>query len=255
MFNFSGKTVLITGASGGIGAAAARAFYQLGAQVILHGTNINKLEQLQNELSQNALSQNDSEGRSFCVAANLANRQEVSTLIKTATEIAAPIDILINNAGITRDNLLMRMKDDDWDQVFEVNLRASMVLCRDVLRSMMKAKWGRIISISSIVGATGNAGQTNYAAAKAGILGFTKALALETARKGITVNAICPGYIETDMTSAIKPEVLDAIVQQIPTGRMGRPEEIAALVGFLASEKAAFITGATLDANGGQYMA
>ncbi|MGH1399439.1 MAG: acetoacetyl-CoA reductase [Alphaproteobacteria bacterium] len=165
-----------------------------------------------------------------------------------------PVDVLVNNAGITRDGVLHKMEEEAWHAVIETNLTSCFSMCRAAVGGMRERGFGRIVNISSINGEKGQFGQTNYAAAKAGILGFTKALALETARKGITVNAICPGYIETDMTSAIKPEVLDAIIGQIPTGRMGRPEEIAALVGFLASEKAAFITGATLDANGGQYM-
>ena len=165
------------------------------------------------------------------------------------------VSVLVNNAGITRDGVLHKMEEDAWHAVIETNLTSCFSMCRAVVGGMRERGFGRIINISSINGEKGQFGQTNYAAAKAGILGFTKALALETATKGITVNAICPGYIETDMTSAIKQEVLDSIIQQIPTGRMGRPEEIAALVTFLASEKAAFITGATLDANGGQYMA
>ena len=165
------------------------------------------------------------------------------------------VSILVNNAGITRDGVLHKMPEENWHSVIETNLTSCFNMCRAVLAGMRERGFGRIINISSINGEKGQFGQTNYAAAKAGILGFSKALALETATKGITVNSICPGYIETDMTADIKPEILESIIKQIPAGRMGRPEEIAALVVFLASEKSAFITGATLDANGGQYMA
>ena len=175
--------------------------------------------------------------------------------VKHIEEELGDVSILVNNAGITRDGVLHKMEEDAWHAVIETNLTSCFSMCRAVVGGMRERGFGRIINISSINGEKGQFGQTNYAAAKAGILGFTKALALETATKGITANAICPGYIETDMTADIKPEILESIIKQIPAGRMGQPQEIAALVTFLASEKAAFITGATLDANGGQYMA
>ena len=175
--------------------------------------------------------------------------------VKHIEEELGDVSILVNNAGITRDGVLHKMEEDAWHAVIETNLTSCFSMCRAVVGGMRERGFGRIINISSINGEKGQFGQTNYAAAKAGILGFTKALALETATKGITANAICPGYLETDMTADIKPEILESIIKQIPAGRMGQPQEIAALVTFLASEKAAFITGATLDANGGQYMA
>ena len=196
MFDLTGKSALITGASGGIGSAIAKAFHGQGAQVILHGTRAEKLESLKAELGEGA----------HVLTANLSDREAVSSMFATATEMAGSVDILVNNAGITRDNLFMRMKDEEWDDVLEVNMTASMLLCRSAMQSMMKARWGRIISISSIVGITGNPGQTNYAASKAGMIGFSKSLAAEVASRGITVNVIAPGFIQTPMTDALTDE-------------------------------------------------
>ena len=237
------KVALVTGGTRGIGLAISQSLIADGYKVAAAYRSNEEAAQKFRDLGGYAI-QLDVSDFSAC-------QEAVATI---EAELGA-VDVLVNNAGITRDGVLHKMEEEAWHSVVETNLTSCFSMCRAVVGGMRERGFGRIINISSINGEKGQFGQTNYAAAKAGILGFTKALALETARKGITVNAICPGYIETDMTSAIKPEVLDGIVQQIPTGRMGRPEEIAALVGFLASEKAAFITGATLDANGGQYMA
>lgn len=245
MFRLDGKTALITGATGGIGAAIARSLHQQGAFVILHGTREQKLAELAAELAENCA----------IAAARLDDSDEAAGLIdKAAAAANAPIDILVNNAGITRDNLLLRMKDEEWDQVMAVNLRSVMQLSRAALRAMMKARWGRIISISSIVGATGNPGQANYAAAKAGMAGFSKALAAEVASRGLTVNLVAPGFIETAMTDALADSQKENLLGQVPAGRLGSAEEVAAAVAFLASEEAGYITGATLHVNGGMAM-
>ena len=245
MFDLKGKTALITGASGGIGEAVARSIHAQGANVVLHGTRIDKLEALQNELGV----------RAYSMAVDLSDRGAVAGMVDAARALAGPISILVNNAGITRDGLLMRMRDNDWDTVQEVNLTASMSLCRSAMRGMMKARTGRIISISSVVGLTGNAGQTNYAASKAGMIGFTKSLAREVAVRGITVNAVAPGFIETDMTDNLPNEQKEAFASQIPMGRLGTPDEIAQAVLFLAGEGGSYITGQTLHVNGGMYTA
>ena len=245
MFQLDGKTALVTGATGGIGAEIARTLHQQGAFVVLHGTRAERLSELAAELGE----------RVAVAAARLDEAEAAAGLIAAAGEAAgAPINILVNNAGITRDNLLLRMKDEEWDQVMEVNLRAVMLLSRAALRSMMKARWGRIISISSIVGATGNPGQANYAAAKAGMAGFSKALAAEVASRGMTVNLVSPGFIETAMTDVLAESQKEALLGQVPTGRLGTPQEVAAAVAFLASEEAAYITGANLHVNGGMAM-
>ena len=244
MFDLTGKTALVTGASGGIGEAVARALHAQGASVVLHGTRAEKLEALQKDFG----------ARAFALAVDLSDRDAVAGLVDAASALAGPISILVNNAGITRDGLLMRMKDDDWDSVLEVNMTASMSLCRAAMRGMMKARTGRIISISSVVGVTGNAGQTNYAASKAGMIGFSKSLAAEVASRGLTVNVVAPGFIETPMTDVLDESQKSALLTRVPAGRLGHADEIAATVAFLASDEAAYITGATLHVNGGMAM-
>lgn len=244
MFDLSGKTALVTGASGGIGEAVAKSLHGQGATVVLHGTRAEKLEALSAELGD----------RSHVVKANLGDREAVAGVIDAAAEKAGPVSILVNNAGITRDNLAMRMKDEEWDQVLEVNLTASMILCRAALRNMMKARHGRIISISSIVGVTGNPGQTNYAASKAGMIGYSKSLAQEVASRGVTVNIVAPGFIETPMTDALSDAQKDTLLGRVPAGRLGQVGEIAAAVTYLASDEAAYVTGATIHVNGGMAM-
>ena len=244
MFDLRGKTALVTGASGGIGEAVARALHAQGAVVVLHGTRAEKLEALQKDLG----------ARAFALAVDLSDRDAVAGLVDAASALAGPISILVNNAGITRDGLLMRMKDGDWDSVLEVNMTASMSLCRAAMRGMMKARTGRIISISSVVGVTGNAGQTNYAASKAGMIGFSKSLAAEVASRGLTVNVVAPGFIETPMTDVLDESQKSALLTRVPAGRLGHADEIAATVAFLASDEAAYITGATLHVNGGMAM-
>ena len=245
MFDLTGKIALVTGASGGIGAEIARAIHSQGGTVVLHGTRADKLDALAAELGE----------RAHAVPANLSDRAAVAGLIDAAAEVAGgPLSILVNNAGITRDGLLMRMKDTDWDELIEINLTASMVLCRAAMRGMMKARSGRIISISSVVGATGNPGQTNYAASKAGMIGFSKSLAAEVAGRGITVNVVAPGFIETPMTDVLDESQKSGLLTRVPAGRLGTPAEVAASVAFLASDEAGYITGATIHVNGGMAM-
>ena len=245
MFDLTGNTALVTGASGGIGAAIARALHQQGATVVLHGTRAERLAALADELGTNA----------HIVTADLSSREEAAGLAEQAAEAAgAPISILVNNAGITRDNLMMRMKDEEWDDVLDVNMTASMMITRACLRAMMKARFGRIISISSIVGVTGNPGQTNYAASKAGMIGFSKALAAEVASRGITVNVIAPGFIATPMTDVLDDGQKEGLLGRVPMGRLGEADEIAASTVFLASKEAGYITGGTLHVNGGMAM-
>jgi 3-oxoacyl-[acyl-carrier protein] reductase len=245
MFDLTGKTALVTGASGGIGGAIAKALHAQGATLILSGTKVESLDKLAAELG----------SRVYTAACNLSDIASVEALPKAAeTAAAAPIDILVNNAGITRDNLFMRMKDEEWDQVLAVNLTAAFRLSRGVLRGMMKKRWGRIIQITSIVGATGNPGQANYAAAKAGLVGMSKSLAAEVASRNITVNAIAPGFIQTAMTDVLTDAQKETISSRIPAGRMGLPAEIAAAVVYLASEEAGYVTGETLQINGGMAM-
>ncbi len=245
MFDLHDKIALVTGASGGIGAQIAKALHAKGAKVVLHGTRAEKLEALRSELGE----------RTVTVTANLTDRNAVAGLVDAAGEAAGgSINILVNNAGITRDGLLMRMKNEDWDDVLEVNLTASMILCRAAMRAMMKARSGRIISISSVVGVTGNPGQTNYAASKAGMIGFSKSLAAEVASRGITVNVVAPGFIETPMTDVLDDRQKATLLTKVPVGRLGTADEIAASVVFLASEEAAYITGTTMHVNGGMFM-
>ena len=244
MFDLSGKRALVTGASGGIGAAIARALHGAGATVGLSGTREAPLQELAAELGE----------RAFVLPCNLGDSAAVEALPKQAIEAMGGLDILVNNAGITRDQIFMRMSDEDWASVIDVNLTATMRLCRAVMRPMMKARWGRIINISSIVGATGNAGQVNYAASKAGMVGLTKSIAAEVASRNITANAVAPGFIATPMTDKLNDEQKAKINGQIPAGRMGTPEEIAAAVLYLASNEAGYVTGTTLHVNGGMAM-
>ena len=244
MFDLTGKCALVTGASGGIGGAIATALHGAGATVALSGTREEPLKALAAELGD----------RAHVLPCNLSDAEAVDALPKQAIEAMGELDILVNNAGITRDQLFMRMSDDEWQSVLDVNLTSTMRLCRGVMRPMMKARWGRIINISSIVGATGNPGQANYAASKAGMVGITKSIAYEVASRGITANAIAPGFIATAMTDKLTDEQKEKINVQIPAARMGQPEEIAAAVLYLASPEAAYVTGATLHVNGGMAM-
>jgi len=244
MFDLTGKAALVTGASGGIGGQIARALHDAGATVGLSGTRTEPLEALASELGD----------RVHVLPCNLSDPAAVADLPKQAVESMGSVDVLVNNAGITRDNIFMRMSDDEWQSVIDVNLTATFKLCRGVLRGMMKARWGRIVNISSVVGAIGNPGQGNYAAAKAGMVGMSKSLAYEVATRGITVNAVAPGFIETAMTDKLTDDQKSGILGQIPAGRMGTPEEIAAAVLYLSSPEAAYVTGTTLHVNGGMAM-
>ena len=244
MFELSGKSALVTGASGGIGASIARALHGAGATVGLSGTRVEPLEALAGELGE----------RAHVLPCNLSDGEAVAELPKQAAEAMGGVDILVNNAGITRDNLFMRMSEQEWDDVLQVNLKSAMILSKGVIRGMMKARWGRIVNISSVVGATGNPGQTNYAASKAGLVGMSKALAYEVASRGITVNAVAPGFITTAMTDKLTDEQKAGILTQVPAGRMGDAEEIAAAVLYLSSNEAGYVTGTTLHINGGMAM-
>ncbi|MEO3413262.1 3-oxoacyl-[acyl-carrier-protein] reductase [Roseovarius sp. CAU 1744] len=244
MFDLTGKSALVTGASGGIGGAIAKALHGAGATVALSGTRVEPLEALAAELGE----------RAHVLPCKLGDPEAVDALPKQAAEVMGSVDILVNNAGITRDQIFMRMSDEEWQNVIDVNLTATMRLCRGVMRPMMKARWGRIINISSIVGATGNPGQVNYAASKAGMIGMTKSIAAEIASRGITANAVAPGFIATAMTDKLTEEQKGKINAQIPAARMGSAEEIAAAVLYLASPEAGYVTGATLHVNGGMAM-
>ena len=244
MFELEGKCALITGASGGIGGSIARALYGQGAKVALSGTRIDPLKALADDLGD----------RAFIVPCNLSDVDAVKALPQKASEEMGGIDILVNNAGITKDNLFMRMSDDDWLQVIDINLTSTMHLMKSVMRTMMKKRFGRIINITSIVGVTGNAGQVNYAASKAGMIGMTKSFAQEIATRGITANCIAPGFIETAMTAELPENVIKNMLDSIPQGRMGQADEIASSVAFLASNEASYITGQTLHVNGGMAM-
>lgn len=245
MFDLSGKTALVTGASGGIGAAIARTLHAKGAKVALHGTKVEALEALAAELGENAV----------VVPANLSDPTQVEELFKKAeAALGGTVDILVNNAGLTRDGLILRMKDDDWDSVINVNLTAGFRLARAAVKGMMKRRWGRIIGITSVVGVTGNPGQVNYAASKAGMIGMSKALAQEVASRGITVNTVAPGMIATAMTEVLNDAQKEAMNSRIPAGRLGSPDDIAAAVLYLASSEASYVTGQTLHVNGGMAM-
>lgn len=244
MFDLTGKKALVTGATGGLGSEIARALHGAGAHVALSGTREEKLRELADELGE----------RTAITPCNLADAASVDALPKQASEALDGLDILISNAGITRDQLLMRMKDEDWDLVIRVNLEAHYRLSKAVLRGMMKQRWGRIIGITSVVGVTGNAGQTNYAASKAGMIGFTKSLAMEVASRNVTANCVAPGFIESPMTDALTEDQKAAILTTIPAGQLGKGADIAAACVYLASEEAAYVTGQTLHVNGGMAM-
>ena len=244
MFRLDGKTALITGASGGIGAAIARMLHLQGASVALSGTRGDALQALAADLGE----------RAHVCPADLKDPAAADVLIAAAEKAAGPLDILVNNAGFTRDMLAMRMKDEDWQAVLDVDLTAPFRLARAAMRGMLRRRAGRIIGIASIVGSTGNPGQANYAAAKAGLVGMTKAMAQEVGARGITVNIVAPGFIETPMTDALTDEQKAKLKAAIPLGRMGQPEDVAAAVLYLASAEAGWVTGATLHVNGGMAM-
>jgi 3-oxoacyl-[acyl-carrier protein] reductase len=244
MFDLTGRTALVTGASGGIGGAIARALHGQGAVVALSGTRVGPLEDLAAELGE----------RTHVLPCDLGDAAAVEALPKSAAEAMGSLEVLVNNAGITKDQLMMRMSDEDWARVIEVNLTSTMRLSRGVLRGMMKARWGRIVNISSVVGVTGNPGQANYVASKAGVIGMSKALSAEVASRGITVNCVAPGFIESAMTDALNEDQKARILGQIPAGRMGTGAEVAAAVVWLASAEASYVTGQTLHVNGGMAM-
>lgn len=244
MFDLGGKAALVTGASGGIGAAIARALHRAGAKVVLSGTRQAALEALAGELGE----------RAFVALGDLADPGTGDALVKAAEAAAGQLDILVNNAGLTRDQLALRMKDEDWQKVIDVDLTAGFRLARAALRGMMKRRWGRIVGITSVVGVTGNPGQANYAAAKAGMIGLSKALAAEVATRGITVNCVAPGFIATAMTDSLSEDQRQRLATSIPMGRVGTPDEVAACVLFLASDEARYVTGHTLHVNGGMAM-
>jgi 3-oxoacyl-[acyl-carrier protein] reductase len=244
MFDLTGRRALVTGASGGIGEAIAAGLHARGAVVAISGTRREKLEALAERLGE----------RVHVLTANLSDRAEVAALLPAADAAMGQVDILVNNAGITRDNLFMRMKDEEWDSVLEVNLTAGFHLARAALRGMMRRRHGRIIAITSVVGVTGNAGQGNYAAAKAGMIGMTKALAKEVASRNITVNTVAPGFIATAMTDVLDEKQRESILAAVPAGRLGTPDDVAAACVYLASDEAAYVTGQTLHVNGGMAM-
>jgi 3-oxoacyl-[acyl-carrier protein] reductase len=245
MFSLAGKTALITGASGGIGAAVAKALHGAGATIAISGTRAAVLEELKAALGGE---------RVHVVTCNLSSAEDVEKLIPAAEAALGGLDILVNNAGITRDGLAMRMKDEDWQQVLDVNLTSSFRLARAAIKLMMKKRWGRIISVTSIVGVTGNPGQANYVASKAGLIGMSKSLAQEVASRNVTVNCVAPGFIATPMTEVLNDKQKEAILGRIPSGRMGSSDDIAAAVLYLASEEAGYVTGQTLHVNGGMAM-
>lgn len=244
MFSLEGKKALVTGATGGLGSEIARALHAQGASVALSGTRAEVLQKLAGELGE----------RTAVVPCNLSDAEAVDNLPKAASEALGGLDILISNAGVTRDQLLMRMKDEDWETVIKVNLEAHFRLCRAAMRGMMKNRWGRIIGITSVVGVTGNPGQANYAASKAGMIGFSKALAQEVASRGVTVNCVAPGFIASPMTDALNDEQKSAILTKIPAGDLGQGSDIAAACVYLASNEAGYVTGQTLHVNGGMAM-
>lgn len=244
MFDLSGKTALVTGATGGIGAAIAKALHAHGAAVALSGTRQSVLDELKLALGE----------RTHVVACDLSNPAQVEKLVPAVEAAMGSLDILVNNAGVTKDGLALRMKDEDWNAVIELNLTASFRLARAAMRGMMKRRWGRIIGISSISAVIGNPGQANYCAAKAGMIGMTKALAYELAGRNITANCVAPGFIETSMTEGLADKVRESFISRIPVGRLGTAEEVAAAVLYLASPEAAFTTGETINVNGGMAM-
>jgi 3-oxoacyl-[acyl-carrier protein] reductase len=244
LFDLTGKTALVTGASGGIGAAIAQALHAQGATLILSGTRETALEELAAKLG----------GKVHHVRCNLSDSEEAEVLLEEAEKLAGPVDILVCNAGITKDNLSLRMKNEDFEDVINVNLFSTFILNRAAIKRMMKKKWGRIINISSVVAVTGNPGQANYSASKAGMIAMSKSLAAEVASRGITINCIAPGFIETAMTEVLPEEHKEKLVKNIPCGKMGQPEDIGNAAVFLASEESAYITGQTLHVNGGMVM-
>jgi 3-oxoacyl-[acyl-carrier protein] reductase len=244
MFDLTGKTALVTGATGGIGGAIARALHRQGAVVAISGTRREALDALAADLRE----------RVHVLPCNLADKDDVEKLVPAAEAAMGGLDVLVNNAGITRDNLFMRLKDEDWDTVIAVDLTASFRLTRAAVRSMMRKRFGRIISITSVVGVTGNAGQGNYAAAKAGMIGMTKSLAQEVASRGVTVNCIAPGFIQTAMTDALGDKQKEAVLARVPGGRFGTGDDIASATVYLASNEASYVTGQTLHVNGGMAM-
>lgn len=244
MFDLTGMTALVTGASGGIGSAIAKALAEQGARLALSGSNAEKLEAFRAELG----------GDHVALACNLSDGAEVDALVPRAVDALGKLDILVNNAGVTRDNLAMRMKDDEWDQVIRVNLEAAFRLCRAAAKPMMKARFGRIVSITSVVGTTGNPGQANYAASKAGLVGMSKALGQELASRGITVNCVAPGFIRSAMTDVLPEAQKTALLTKIPAGDLGDGADIGAAVVYLASKEAGYVTGQTLHVNGGMAM-
>ncbi|CAO5679149.1 MAG: 3-oxoacyl-[acyl-carrier-protein] reductase FabG [Holosporales bacterium] len=249
MFSLENKSALITGASGGIGSSIAKMFAKQKCGVVLSGTRLDVLEELKKEIL--AI---DSSSKVYILKTNLNDAQDVDLLFDEAEKLVGPIDVLVNNAGITRDALLIRMKDEQWDDVIHINLTSCFRLCRAAVKSMMKREYGRIINISSVVATMGNAGQTNYCASKAGMIGFSKALAKEVASRNITVNCIAPGFIETNMTSGLSDKIKAAVSAQIPMVKMGQGDDIASAAVFLASDESAYITGQTLHVNGGMDM-
>jgi len=244
MFDLTGKAALVTGASGGIGGAVAKALHRQGATVAISGTNNAKLDAVAAELG----------SRVFVIPCDLRDRQAVTKLAEDAEKTLGQTDILVNNAGITHDNLFMRMKDEEWDDVILVNLTSVFVLTRGILRGMMRRRYGRIVNIASISGVLGNPGQPNYAASKAGLVGMTKSLAREVASRGITANAIAPGFIKTPMTDALTEKQVEGIAAAIPAQAFGKPEDVAAGVVFFASSEASYVTGETMHINGGMVM-
>jgi len=244
MFDLTGRSALVTGASGGIGGAIAKALHDQGATIALTGRNEDALQKVANDLGE----------RTHVLVADLSDSDAVNGLIGAANDAMGGLDILVNNAGLTRDGLMMRMKDEDWAEVLEVNLTAGFRLARATLRGMMKARYGRIINITSVVGQMGNPGQANYVASKAGMTGMTKALAAEVASRGITVNCVAPGFITTAMTESLSDGQKESMLERIPVGRFGAPEDVAGCGTFLASEAGGYLTGQTLHVNGGMAM-
>tara|TARA_B100001564_G_C20636621_1_gene669996 strand:+ start:46 stop:783 length:738 start_codon:yes stop_codon:yes gene_type:complete len=244
MFNLDGKTALVTGATGGLGQAIAKSLHAQGATVILTGRRQEVLQELASELGE----------RAHVLVSDLSDKEQTSELFAKAEELAGQVDIVICNAGITQDNLTLRMKDDEWQNVLDTNLSSTFVLNKTALKKMFKRRWGRIINITSVVGVTGNPGQANYAASKAGMIGMSKSIAQEAASRGITINCIAPGFIKTAMTDALNDDQKSAITANIPSGELGKPEDIASAVVYLASNEAAYVTGQTLHVNGGMVM-
>lgn len=244
MFELTGKTALVTGATGGIGGAIARALHKQGATVAISGTRREALDQLANDLKD----------RVHVLPCNLANKDEVEALVPKAEEVMTKLDILVANAGITKDNLFVQLRDEDWDSVIEINLTSTFRLSRAAMKTMMRRRYGRIIGITSVVGVTGNPGQGNYTAAKAGMIGMMKSVAKEYARRGVTANCVAPGFVATPMTDKLNDKQREAILQMVPANRLGTPDDVAAAVVYLASDEAGYMTGQTLHVNGGMAM-